>query len=119
MIHFQERQPVPLATINRRRDARIPGPFDAWRVGMIDTPLRIFDLSVGGCFVDAMHEQPPGTRLTIKVALPRIGTLTVRGETLYERNGFGFAVRFVDVDAETMSLLNDALDLLQRDPASV
>jgi len=115
MINQQEWPSDLQALMNRRRDMRIPGPFDGWRIGMIDTPLRIFDLSRGGCFVDAMHEQPVGTRITIKVALPRVGTLILKGETLYERKGFGFAVRFVDVDAETAALLGDVLDSLQGD----
>ncbi len=115
MINQQEWQPDPQAMMNRRRDIRIPGPFDGWRIGMIETPLRIFDLSRGGCFVDAMHEQPVGTRITMRVALPRVGTLTLKGETLYERKGFGFAVRFVDVDPETATLLGEALDSVQRD----
>jgi hypothetical protein len=95
--------------INRRRDTRFAGPFDGWRIGLIDTPLRFFDLSRGGCFVDSMHEQTPGTRLTMKIVLPEVGGVTIKGETLYERGGFGFAVRFVDVDEETEHLLDRAL----------
>lgn len=101
-----------------RLDPRIAGPFDGWRVGALDTPLRIFDLSRGGCFVNSMHEQAPGTQLTMKIVLPQIGMLTLRGETLYERSGFGFAVRFVDVDTETTTRLAHALEILQRETSS-
>ena len=103
------------AGVNRRRDTRFAGPFDGWRVGLLDTPLRFFDLSRGGCFVDSMHEQTPGTRLTMKIALPEVGVVTLKGETLYERGGFGFAVRFIDVDDETGHLLDRALARLQAE----
>jgi len=100
--------------VNRRRDTRFAGPFEGWRVGLLETPLRFFDLSRGGCFVDSMHEQPPGTRLTMKIVLPEVGAITLKGETLYERSGFGFAVRFVDIEPETEVLLDRAIEALQR-----
>jgi hypothetical protein len=113
MRHDVAHQRVAATDADRREHERIAGPFDGWRVGALDTPLRIYDLSPGGCFVNSMHEQAAGTRLTIKVVVPEIGTLTLEGETLYERNGFGFAVRFVDVDAETAQRLHRAVEILQ------
>jgi len=80
---------------------------------MLDTPLSIFDLSQGGCFVNSMHEQTPGVRFTMKIQLPHVGVITLKAETLYLRSGFGFAVRFVDVDDETANLLEQALERLQ------
>ena len=98
---------------DRRRNERFAGPFDGLRIGMLDTPLSIFDLSQGGCFVNSMHEQTPGVRFTMKIDLPHVGVITLLAETLYLRSGFGFAVRFVDVDDETASLLEQALERLQ------
>ena len=98
---------------DRRQDERIAGPFDGCRVGVLDTPLSIFDLSRGGCFVNSMHEQASGVRFTMKLQLPRVGVIALKAETLYLRSGFGFAVRFVDLDDETASLLDQALDQLQ------
>jgi hypothetical protein len=48
----------------------------------------------------------------MKIQLPHVGTITLTAETLYLRSGFGFAVRFVDVDDETASLLDLALEQL-------
>ena len=42
---------IGLAATNRRKSDRIPGPFDAWRVGVLHTPVRIYDISLGGCRV--------------------------------------------------------------------
>jgi|ERR1043166_8572049 hypothetical protein len=100
-------------TSNRREHDRIRGPFDAFRIGALETPLRIFDLSLGGCFVNAMHEQKPGIRFVVKIDLPYVGMVTMKAVTLYARAG-GFAVQFVDVDDETLGRLEDALDRLQE-----
>jgi len=112
MINFETTQTSGEAR-DRRRNDRIAGPFDARRVGVLDTPLSIFDLSRGGCFVNSMHDQALGVRFTMKIQLAHVGAITLKAETLYLRSGFGFAVRFVDVDDETESLLQQALDQLQ------
>src|SRR5882762_559169 len=85
----------------RRQHDRIPGPFDAFRAGALETPLRIFDLSRGGCFVNAMHEQTPGVSFTMRLELPYVGPITLKAVTLYARAG-GFAVQFLDLNAETV-----------------
>jgi hypothetical protein len=111
MINVETTQPSSEAR-DRRRAERFAGPFDGCRVGALETPLSIFDFSRGGCFVNSMHEQTSGVRFTMKIQLPHVGTITLTAETLYLRSGFGFAVRFVDVDDETASLLDLALEQL-------
>jgi hypothetical protein len=101
------------ANSDRRRDERFAGPFDGFRVGLLETPLSLFDLSRGGCFVNSMHDQTPGVRFVMKIELPSVGTVTLKAETLYGRSGFGFAVRFVDINEETASCLDQAPDRLR------
>jgi len=43
-----------------------------------------------------------------------VGPITVKAMTLYRRPGFGFAVQFVDVNEETASRLEEALEHLQQ-----
>ena len=112
MINFETTQASDEAR-DRRRNERFAGPFDGFRLGKLETPLSIFDLSRGGCFVNSMHDQTPGVRFSLKIQLPHVGTISLKAETLYARSGFGFAVRFVDVDDETAGLLDQALDTLQ------
>jgi hypothetical protein len=100
-------------TIDRRRHDRFAGPFDGFRVGALETPLRIFDLSRGGCFVNAMHEQKPGVRFVMNIDLPYAGAITVKAVSLYARCG-GFAVRFLHMSEEAASRLEEALDQLQE-----
>ena len=103
-------------TIDRRRHDRISGPFDGFRVGALETPIRIFDLGRGGCFVNAMHEQTPGVSFVMKIDLPYVGPITLKAVSLYPRPG-GFAVKFLEMSEETASRLEEALDQLQeREP---
>ena len=76
---------VGVATADRRASDRVPGPFDAWRVGILETPVRIYDISTGGCFVHAMHEQEPGVVVMLKIQLPEGEWIDVKAETLYRR----------------------------------
>lgn len=101
-----------VAIQNRRTLERVPGPFDAWRVGILETPVRIYDISLGGCFVHAMHEQDRGVVVMLKIQLPEEGWLELKAETLYCRPGFGFAVRFIDLSMETCERLGRALNAL-------
>src|SRR5476649_2030903 len=112
-------EPAPASGENRRRHRRTVGPFDGCRVGLIETPLRIFDLSRGGCFINSMHEQTLGARFAMTIVLPDFGPLALNAETLYVRGGFGFAVRFFDVDADTQRRLNTALDRLRGETPRV
>jgi hypothetical protein len=97
---------------DRRRTERFTGPFDGCRVDALETPMSIFDLSLGGCFVNSSHEQEPGIKFKMKIDLPRVGWVTLTAETLYARSGYGFAVRFVDLDESTARRLEQGLDYL-------
>jgi len=103
---------VSVATDDRRASDRVPGPFDAWRVGTLETPVRIYDISLGGCFVHAMHEQERGVVVMLRIQLPDEGWLELKAETVYRRPGFGFGVRFIDMPPETHARLGRALDVL-------
>jgi hypothetical protein len=105
---------IGVATSDRRDADRVSGPFDAWRVGVLETPVRIYDISVGGCFVHAMHEQEKGVIVTLKIQMPTEGWLELKARTLYRRPGFGFAVRFIDMDRDTRNRLEASLKAIQE-----
>ena len=84
-----------------RRNPRVSGPFEARRPGALDLPLVIHDLSLGGCLIESYHEVPAGRRIEIEIDLPEEGWVTVQAETLYLRENFGFAVKFVGMDEQT------------------
>jgi hypothetical protein len=99
---------------HRRQYDRVPGPFDARRLGLLETPVCLYDLSLGGCFVNSLHEQQEGTALTLKIDLPREGWITVEAVTIYPRPGFGFAVRFVELTPEAEACLERAIRAIQN-----
>jgi hypothetical protein len=101
----------------RRKHKRVHGPFDGIRVGALETPVQLYDLSRGGCFINSMHQQQPGIKLVMKLDLPHEGWITVRAETLDRRGELGFAVRFVDVSEDAAGRLDRALQAMESQDA--
>ena len=106
--------PPAVANGCRREHPRVAGPFDGRRVGALETPVQLSDLSRGGCFINSMYEQRSGIALVLKIDLPHEGWITVKAETLGWRNEFGFAVRFVEVRQDAAVRLERALRALQH-----
>lgn len=99
---------------NRRQHPRVTGPFDAYRLGIFDTPLQIYDLSVGGCFINDFHDPPPpGKTFPIKIELPEEEPLTLQVQAVYGRPGFGYAVQFCELSDEARTTLERALTRIQ------
>jgi hypothetical protein len=90
---------------SRRRSPRVPGPFDARRVGASGAHVRVMDLSVGGCLIESLHEEKVGERFTLEIELPQEGWISVQAETLYLKSGHELAVRFVDMSDEARRIL--------------
>ena len=99
----------------KRRYVRVKGPFDGYHLGLPQTPVLVYDLNLGGGFVNFADEQPQGATLELRILLPQEGTVTVHAEAVY-RHQFGVAVRFVDVDEETAARLVRTVDALQQQP---
>jgi PilZ domain-containing protein len=97
---------------NRRRHERVPGPFDGRRIEVLVTPVSIYDLSEGGCFINAMHDQKAGVVFGLEIDLPHVGCMAFTAETLGTRSEFGFAVRFIDMSFEDTLRLQKAIDKL-------
>jgi hypothetical protein len=100
---------------SKRRAPRVAGPFEARRLGALDLPLRIHDLSLGGCLIESYHEVGIGRRIQIEIDLPGEGWVTLEAETLYLRENFGFAVKFVDMDEEARVKLARAVVQVLRE----
>jgi hypothetical protein len=103
---------------SRRRYLRVAVPFDGYRGSLPETPVRIVDLGLGGCFVNSTHEQKDRSRLVLKINLRQEGVVTVNAETVYRRPAVGFALRFVDVNAETSARLMRTVEALTYAPYS-
>jgi len=116
-MNVPAREPSPSAPASfedRREHRRFKGPFDGHRVAMLDTPVRIYDLSQGGCFINSMHEQKPGIQLTLRIELPGAGEITVDAETLPRQIEGGFAVRFTHMEPDDAMRFHCALKRLEE-----
>ena len=102
-------RPMPVAkqepAESRRVHTRVHGPFDGVRIGALETPVQLYDLSRGGCFINSMHQQQPGIKLVLKIDLPNERSITVNAETLPRSNEFGYAVQFVRMSDEAAERL--------------
>jgi hypothetical protein len=98
----------------KRRYPRARGPFDGYYIES-RTAVLIYDLNVGGGFVNFGHPQPSAADFVLLVALPREGMVTVTAETVY-RHESGIAVRFVDVDGDTSARLARAVNAVIKLP---
>ena len=98
----------------RRTDLRVPGPFEGRWVGALTVPVHIHDLSAGGCLIQSHHEQVPGRRFTLEIELPDEGWIEIEAESLYVREGYGFAVRFVSMTDETRASLERVIQQIDQ-----
>src|SRR5689334_9934037 len=93
----------------RRRYERVTGPFD----GLLEGPVLVYDLNLGGCYVNSPQEPAEGTMLTLKIQLPQEGWITVSAEVLY-RLQHGFAVCFLDLDDDNALRIARTVEALKR-----
>ena len=61
--------------------------------------MLVYDLNLGGCFINSPHQVPGGTIAVLRISLPGEGWIAVNAETLYSLQ-HGFAVRFLDLDSD-------------------
>ena len=94
--------------------SRVRGPFDGSRIGVLETPVRIYDLCEGGCFVTCPHPQPEGSEVELRIDLSDEGLFTAKGRTVRDFTGFGFALNFVEVSADDRARLERSLEKLRK-----
>ena len=92
----------------RRRYDRATGPFD----GLLAGPVLVYDLNIGGCFINTSNHSPGGTMLILRVKLPYEDWITVNAEALYSLQ-HGFAVRFADLDSDTSARIARAVEAMK------
>jgi hypothetical protein len=80
---------------DRRRFLRICHSFEGRRRGILPVPIRICDLSLGGCLIESRYPESRGRRLEIDIDLPWEGWTTVDSEIVTIRPEYGYGVQFV------------------------
>ena len=99
--------------LDTRRYVRALGPFNGYHLGLRKTPALIFNLNLGGGFVNFADEQPAGKTLVLTIDLYQEGRITVKAETVY-RDAKGIAVRFVDVDTDGSARIARAVERMRE-----
>jgi hypothetical protein len=94
-----------------------PGPFDGYRLGASDVPVRVYDLGLGGCLVELCVGTLSGRIVKLQIDLPDEGWVVVQCETLHSAGHNTFAVKFVRMDEPTRQRIERSLNrLLTRPP---
>jgi hypothetical protein len=65
---------------------------------------RISELSVGGCYVDALTPFPEGTLVKLRIVRDQ-GAFESIGKVVYTHANFGMGVAFTDVKSDQRSIL--------------
>ncbi len=92
-----------------RMGVRVRGPFEGRWVGDLTLPLRVYDLGMGGCLIEAQYPQLPGRQFTLELELPREGWVRLEAETIYSREDYGYAARFVEMSDDVRSRIERTL----------
>ena len=98
--------PSPGVAANRRRFFRICHSFEGRRRGILTVPIRICDLSLGGCLIESRYPERRGRRLEIDIDLPWEGWTTVDSEIMTIRPEYGYGVQFVGLSDATRRRLD-------------
>jgi hypothetical protein len=94
----------------RRRYPRVRGPFEGeWAGASGNRTARIWDLSVGGCYIDSLNDQRAGEAIDVDIEMPE-GHVHAGGEIVYSTPNQGFAVQFTAVSDGDRDVLRRAVD---------
>jgi hypothetical protein len=85
------------------------GPFIGYRLGAVNAPLRVRNLSVNGCLVEFDDEIAIGRRIALQINLPGEGWTAIKAHALRVRDSSWFALTFLAVDYVTRVRLTRAI----------
>jgi hypothetical protein len=98
--------------MDRRKHPRLIGPFDGrWRGASGGGLCRIGDISLGGCFVNAMSTPTVGERTSVSIEIDGEEFPLPMGAVITSEWGFGFGVAF---KALNQAELDDLKNLMGR-----
>lgn len=90
----------------RRAKPRLSVNLDAvWDREQARHSARVIDLSEGGCYLDTVGDVMAGDTVAFRVMLPDEDWLYLEGEVRHHHQGFGFGVRFTDLNDDQLEKL--------------
>ncbi len=101
----------------RHASAQIAGPFEGYRLGATDVPVRIFDLSLDGCLVELSFGTWAARTSGCRSTCPAKAGRSSSAKCSTSRVDNAFAVKFIRLNDETRRRIERAIDrLLDRPP---
>jgi hypothetical protein len=82
----------------RRSQERVKLTLEARWEGLAGKhEARLYDLSLGGCFIESTGQVALHERVRFEIQMPWGRWLPLQGEVVYFQTGFGFAIRLTDL----------------------
>lgn len=99
----------------RRRDERVPLALDVrWESLSGKHSARISDMSLSGCYVEAMGQVSVGEIIRFEVQLPTGRWLPLIGEVVYHLPAMGFGLRFRSLTSTQREVIASLLDFVKE-----
>ncbi|HEV2706807.1 MAG TPA: PilZ domain-containing protein [Pyrinomonadaceae bacterium] len=98
-------------TEERRKSVRVRVALEARLTHHAATETtRTYDISAGGCSLEATGQAAPGERVELELRLPDGRWLSLSCEVVHTMLGAGLAVRFLDASAEQRQALAQLME---------
>jgi len=96
---------------DRRQHMRVRFPLEARWEGLSGRhTARIYDISMSGCYVEALSEVPTHERVRFQVQSPTGLWLTFEGEVVHHQPNMGFGLHFVNLSETQRDVLISLID---------
>jgi hypothetical protein len=90
----------------RRNQRRVPFLIEVvWDGPTGKHEARTSDISIGGCFVDAVSQATVGETINFRMSLPSGDSMEITGEVTYVAESIGFGIRFTECSPENQKKL--------------
>ncbi len=71
---------------------------------------RIYDLSLGGCYVETLGQVTPGEHIRFEIELPTGRWLRLEGEVVHAQPNMGFGLRLINLSGTDRDMLAHLLE---------
>ena len=95
----------------RRQFGRVRLPMEVRWEGLSGRhAARVYDLSLGGCYVETMGQVMLGERIRFEIELPTGRWLRLEGEVAHAQPNMGFGLRLVNLSGTDRDMLAHLLE---------
>ncbi len=101
----------------RRREERVPLLLEVrWEsLSGRHASARISDISLSGCYVEALAQVTIGEKVLLEVHTPTGRWLPLRGEVMYQHPNMGFGLRFNEMGELEQKMLAQIVEYARED----